>query len=158
MFFEDDSGFFGVEFFFAEGAGGVAERNRLGDRAELPERAFALGVGVGVGPGADQRLFGGQAMLGGVLGVLGHLDGLYLGGDGSSDLSERGGSAEKEESDEGGFHDEGSCIRSVTVQAWGHGEGLYFSRFEVVTFVFAQGFADGEGGEFSLGQDRSRQR
>ena len=149
MFFEDDVRFFGGEFFFADGAGDVAERDRFGNGAELPERAFTLGVGVGVGVSADERLFGGEAVLGGMFGVFGHPDGLCLGGHGSGNLAERGGGAEQEKSDESGFHDEVSCIRCAMVQAWGHGKGLFGKRFGVVTFVFVKGFADGRGKKLS---------
>ena len=71
LLFEDDPGFPGGKFFFADGPCNVAERSRLGDGAELPERALAVFVSVGAGSGADERLFRGHAVLRGVFGVFG---------------------------------------------------------------------------------------
>src|SRR5579863_6956307 len=95
LLIEDDLGLLGGQFFFAVGAGHVAERRgRRKSGTELPERAFALGVGVSAASAADQGMLLGHIVLFGVGGMLGHLHWLCLAGDGSANLSKGGGGAE----------------------------------------------------------------
>jgi len=92
-----DEGGFAGGFFFAVGAGDVAEGRGLRiRRAEIGERAFALGIRVA--SAANNRRLGGHGMGLSMQRVAGRLDDLRLVGEhGDSDLSEGGGGAENDE-------------------------------------------------------------
>jgi hypothetical protein len=95
LFFYDQRGFPGG-FFFAVGAGDVAEGRGIGlSRVEIGK--WALTLGNSVVSAADNRRLGGERMRLGMERVAGRLDDLRLVGQhGDADLSEGGGGAENE--------------------------------------------------------------
>ncbi len=103
--FEDFDCFWGADVFFFVGASDVAEGSLVDGRSKVSEGNFALGVGVR--RVAEQARFLRQGVLGGVLGMVLHLNGLRGIGQYRSGLPEGSGGAEKtkeRESDDSGLH------------------------------------------------------
>ena len=86
--------------FFSIGPGYRAERGLVLERAEFGERDFAVGVGIRR-VAAEQAGFLRHGMLGGVLGMVLHLNGLRVVRQDGSGLSKGSGGAEKAEKRDG---------------------------------------------------------
>ena len=95
LLLKDDLGFLGRLLFFAKGAGDIAERWLLRNRAKLPQRN--LSVFDRVGRTADEGLLLGHGMRRRMLRMFGELQDLCLIRQHSSVLSECGGRTKNEE-------------------------------------------------------------